>query len=859
MNRAQLAYGWIILMACLLLVSASIGHPATYWVSPQGSSGSGCVDSATPLTTTAKRTIQGGVACLTSPGAVLKVRNGTYTERVDLDGVTSGVSGNPVILEAENARQVFWHTTDTIALGIENINYVTIRGFVFDGSKGGNNLPAYTTIPVSGAQQLLSIGCSDPGISSTCSHHITIENNEFRFTAYGLTGVSDQSHDIVIRNNWIHHQCKVKNCNVLYASGPTLTFENNLVEDIAGSISLWNAGPATANNGILRNNTFRRMGAFWATDNGSLQCCAKTPPCSGDEGLTCSQRMPQGHISHNSGIGIAKGTGTQVYNNVFENNYGGSISADNGGDNCLIANNTIYGNLGPPEDGEYAASISLNISGHGAANCAIRNNIVYQPGVTNPPQIYDGGTGTTLSNNLCSSADTGCTIVGNPGFVSVAGGNFRLAAGSPAIGQGVQLNSLFTTDADGTVRGTTWDIGAFEATAGAQPDPVNLLLHLPLTEGVGTTAADMSGNNHPGVLDIAAWSSPGMTGSSAFTPTGTEEISVANVTGLGVTTSCSLAAWIKMSTVDAAGCSIVSNREGCSIYLSSTGLPECWIYNGSNFLVARGSTSVLDGVAHHLICSYDAQDGSGLRGYVDTVPIPPTPLTDLINYGIAGGAFRIARDGANFGGYQCRGPMNAVYLYQGRLSAEARQNLYNELVPASGLSVTHMAWYEANAAAGSAIGTMDTNISQVLTVPLGVRWAIHKADPGSLTEYFRPFCRVLSSTGALVLDWTEITNTFGALGIRMYADSVATTGAPAPALLPTDGFTSGTGIYLENPVDTTPAPYDAVQKLTIGQGEHRELEMKIEFGSPRRAGERIECRPHRENGVPFTSYMGIAP
>ena len=35
--------------------------------------------------------------------------------------------------------------------------------------------------------------------------------------------------------------------------------------------------------------------------------------------------------------------------------------------------------------------------------------------------------------------------------------------------------------------------------------------------------------------------------------------------------------------------------------------------------------------------------------------------------------------------------------------------------------------------------------------------------------------------------------------------------------------------------------------------------MKIEFGSPRVAGERIECRPQRENGAPFTTYMGSLP
>lgn len=49
-------------------------------------------------------------------------------------------------------------------------------------------------------------------------------------------------------------------------------------------------------------------------------------------------------------------------------------------------------------------------------------------------------------------------------------GDFHLQASSPAIGDGVQLNTEFTDDLDKVTRGTVWDIGAYEYEAGADPD-----------------------------------------------------------------------------------------------------------------------------------------------------------------------------------------------------------------------------------------------------------------------------------------------------------------------------------------------------------------------------------------------------
>ena len=53
-------------------------------------------------------------------------------------------------------------------------------------------------------------------------------------------------------------------------------------------------------------------------------------------------------------------------------------------------------------------------------------------------------------------------------FVNVEARDFRLVAGSNAIGNGANLSLIFTTDIVGNVR-TTWDIGAYSYRSSTQP------------------------------------------------------------------------------------------------------------------------------------------------------------------------------------------------------------------------------------------------------------------------------------------------------------------------------------------------------------------------------------------------------
>src|SRR5713101_2202123 len=131
-------------------------------------------------------------------------------------------------------------------------------------------------------------------------------------------------------------------------------------------------------------------------------------------------------------------------------------------DSCDIYNNTVYNNnLG-------AAGIDINWG----TKTVVENNISFQ----NANGDYmDNGTGTVQEHNLLAK---------NPLFVTPAGNDFHLQAGSPAIDAGVTLTQV-PVDFDGLKRpqGIAYCIGAYEF-------PVNSVVttHLQIGAGSSTTA-----------------------------------------------------------------------------------------------------------------------------------------------------------------------------------------------------------------------------------------------------------------------------------------------------------------------------------------------------------------------------------
>jgi hypothetical protein len=418
------------------ILSPGTASADTYYVATDGSDDDSGTQDA-PF-----RTIEHGVSVLQA-GDTLRIKGGTYAESFTWwHGVGTSWSDS-IMIEAAPGEEVVWEvpTGAQVALNILDVHYVVVRGIIFDGTNGSNRMLelGYTTLPVSGAEMLLSLNCvsNDP---NQCAHHVRFEENEFRYAAYAAAKSSDYANSLDFVNNYIHHTGKVQNCNVFYIPSPNSIFDGNRFNDIScTAIAFWNPDGSTARDGIIRNNFIVRAGRFWASEgtyeNSNAPIQADTVNLNG------------------AGIFVSRGGGAKVYNNIIVDSPGGIWAGHNVMD-CLIANNTIYGNTASGNgDPDYNAGIILDDLAGGSRDCTVQNNIVYQPGVTSPRPIVDLGANNTFSNNLTS----------DPLFVDPSAHDFHLLEDSPAIGEGTALAEV-TEDYDGVLRpqGNAYDIGAYE-------------------------------------------------------------------------------------------------------------------------------------------------------------------------------------------------------------------------------------------------------------------------------------------------------------------------------------------------------------------------------------------------------------
>jgi hypothetical protein len=425
----------IVGLIVAILVSR-VASAETYYVSPNGNNDDSGAEDA-PF-----RTIEHGISVLQA-GDVLQIMGGTYVESFTWWNGGGTSWSDAVTVEAATGEEVIWEVPAQrrVAIDILDVHYVTIRGIIFDGTNGANRMVqlGYTTTPVSGSEMLVSLSCVSND-QNQCAHHIRFEGNEFRQAAYVATQSSPHTDVLEFVNNHIHHIGKVANSPGFYMGSPNCLFDGNHFHDIGGdAIGLWNEDGSTVHNGIIRNNLIVRAGWFWA-----------------GEGTHENSNSPLELNSPNlraPAIFVSRGGGTKVYNNIIVDSPGG-IGAGHDLWDCLIANNTIYGNtasgIGDPQ---YNAGILLDDIGGGSRNCTVQNNIVYQPGVDFPQPIVNLGVDNTLSNNLTT----------DPLFVDPSSHDFRLQEGSPAIDAGTEVDEV-TEDYDGVSRpqGDAYDIGAFE-------------------------------------------------------------------------------------------------------------------------------------------------------------------------------------------------------------------------------------------------------------------------------------------------------------------------------------------------------------------------------------------------------------
>jgi Right handed beta helix region/Protein of unknown function (DUF1565) len=395
----------LITIAILItgILSPSAAEGATYYVSTSGN------DANSGTQTSPFQTIAKGLSVI-KVGDTLYIRGGTYAETIDsnrqtIPTGTSYTAGGVVTIAAYPGETV---TLRPSRCGnIVNLAHAYIQYIIFD------------------RLVLDAINC-DFGLGTfSTTHHIRVQNCEFKNAAYNNVNVGRDAHHYeflkVVSHDAGYRISGGSGGNQGY--GLYIEGSDNLVDggsfygNSGYNIHLYSGYTQVPNRNVIRNVV-------------SYNCCSLGP----------SQ----------AGILLAKGDANMAYNNIIYGNPNG-LEVGYGASNSKVYNNTIYSHT----------NNGISVRASTEVNTIIKNNILFK----NPTSINNAGTSTILSNNLVAT---------DPMFVDAPTGNFHLQVGSPAIDAGTTLSDL-RLDKDGVARpqGRAYDIGAYEFTLSLQP-PTNL-------------------------------------------------------------------------------------------------------------------------------------------------------------------------------------------------------------------------------------------------------------------------------------------------------------------------------------------------------------------------------------------------
>jgi hypothetical protein len=788
MHTSRLTLIWAMLLS--LSVPALSGAATRYAIPSGGSTGANCTAIGTPCTL--QRALDVTVA-----GDTLYLRGGTYNETINSQfrTIPSGTSWSNAVTIAsypnETATLAPSFGQEIINFGDPSNQYIILDRLHLDlGNMSGGNCTDATQ------------GSSRFGlVIINGAHHIRFQSGEFlssqttgcgiSIAMYGLNTNTTYQAFIEILNSRIHGS---RFSHGIYNQNGMNLFDNNDIYDNGGyGIQIYNSNIGSSSGNIVRNNRIYNNG--FARD-----WCAMV-------------------VDHGA---------STFYNNVVYDNKCG-IQADANGQQFY--NNTVVNNgTGPAFGGQ-------------SGNHTFINNILSQQS----SWFSFTGSGNTYTTNLCSTSGSGCNIVADPGFISAAGGNFRLATAlSPAVGVGINLSSTFTTDLEGFARPGpgqgAWDLGAY-VFMGAPSPSVGLVGKWPFEEGVGTTAADASGLGHTCTMNTAGWG-PGIVGNFAFALNGSRRCVITGTSALRPANTLGIAAWI--NTTNAADQFITDMGGPYGLFTEPNGRLFGYVNTTSGFAGVEATADLRSGTNRHVAFTKDA---TGIRLWVDGISSWFTPTTGAITYTGTENLY-IGHDGGPNTLF-FNGRLDEVHIYDTPLTTTDVINLMNVAQPSAGTTMPNMGWTVADQAEATSLPQINNNISHVITVPRGFRGGIQHLG-AQITEFFPPTCRAFHS-GAWGA-WTAVTNSFGSLGIRLHTDSVVTMGQlTTQTLLPVGtGFTTVQGRFVVAPLNTS-------IQTTLGDAQHTSWEARFDFGAPLVAGDLVQCRYNRESGAPLDAYGPSAP
>ena len=202
---------------------------------------------------------------------------------------------------------------------------------------------------------------------------------------------------------------------------------------------------------------------------------------------------------------------------------------------------------------------------------------------------------------------------------------------------------------------------SYTATFQASAGPPGLAAAYSFNEGLGTSAADASGNGNTGAIGTATWITTGKFGNALFFNGTTARVTVNDSASLDLTTKMTLEAWV-FPTAGGGWRDVIYKGPNDIYYLegSSTGGPPA---TGGTFAPPLVGTSTLpSNVWSHLAATFDGQT---LRLFVNGVQVASRPTVTPIS--TSTGALTIGGN-ALYGQY-FSGRIDEVRIYNSALSA----------------------------------------------------------------------------------------------------------------------------------------------------------------------------------------------
>jgi len=424
---------------------------------------------------------------------LLRANNSSELDGVNFFWLYDALENGDLFLysETDPTSKEIRYTEDTVAVYLENTNYIVFTNIDFRGSWTSvyiNSNTSYLHFNEVILGRYASGAVVIDSENSSVPNHIHIKNSTFDsdFTLdYSMTNYEGQERGtndgIIVQNA---EYCEIDNCYFKNWGHANISLDgnNNGVGDVkvsyisvhdnyltspdicyGGRIGVDDAHHCEVfNNQIINTSVQSQLNGYNNHYHHNIFDGTRNTPLN----------VP-GEID--AGVSIEAYSNTDTYNNIFENNLikntvgvGFQIVTSGGYDihNNIIRNNIIY-NCGTHAD---VIGIGIFIDEDNTdcetSNNVFYNNLVFNENTTNTINFRGTITDVAGFNALTGTSEyqIADNISGNPLFIDVDNADYHLSASSPCIDAGT--NTLLTLDFEGNAipyNGTATDIGIYES------------------------------------------------------------------------------------------------------------------------------------------------------------------------------------------------------------------------------------------------------------------------------------------------------------------------------------------------------------------------------------------------------------